>query len=149
MSRVIFMGRTGSGKTTLCQKLDELELKYKKTQSVELYNRAIDTPGEYLENRNYYSALIMTAVDAEIIALIGDPTAEDNFIPPAFACSFAKELIGIITKINLVKDESQILKVEESLKAAGVSKIFKVDTVDDIGIEDLFTYLEKFLSPKR
>ena len=32
--KIIFMGRTGSGKTTLCQKLDALELKYKKTQSV-------------------------------------------------------------------------------------------------------------------
>lgn len=148
MSRVIFMGRTGCGKTTLCQKLDELELKYKKTQSVELYNHAIDTPGEYLENRNYYSALIMTAVDAEIIALIGDPTAVDNFIPPAFACSFAKELIGIITKINLVEDEMQIQKVEESLKAAGVSRIFKVDTVDNVGIEELFAYLNQFLKSK-
>ncbi len=148
MSRVIFMGRTGCGKTTLCQKLDELELKYKKTQSVELYNHAIDTPGEYLENRNYYSALITTAVDAEIIALIGDPTASENFIPPAFACSFAKELIGIITKINLVEDEIQIQKVEESLKAAGVSRIFKVDTVDGIGIEELFDYLEQFLKSK-
>lgn len=149
MSRVIFMGRTGCGKTTLCQKLDELEIKYKKTQSVELYNHAIDTPGEYLENRNYYSALIMTAVDAEIIALIGDPTAAENFIPPAFACSFAKELIGIITKINLVKDPIQIEKVEESLRAAGVSKIFKVDTVDGVGIEELFTYLDQFLNPKK
>ncbi len=148
MSRVIFMGRTGCGKTTLCQKLDELELKYKKTQSVELYNHAIDTPGEYLENRNYYSALITTAVDAEIIALIGDPTASENFIPPAFACSFAKELIGIITKINLVEDEIQIQKVEDSLKAAGVSRIFKVDTVDGIGIEELFDYLEQFLKSK-
>ena len=148
MSRVIFMGRTGCGKTTLCQKLDELEIKYKKTQSVELYNHAIDTPGEYLENRNYYSALLTTAVDAEIIALIGDPTASENFIPPAFACSFAKELIGIITKINLVEDEIQIQKVEESLKAAGVSRIFKVDTVDGIGIEELFDYLEQFLKSK-
>ncbi|PHV70283.1 ethanolamine utilization protein EutP [Sporanaerobium hydrogeniformans] len=148
MGRVIFMGRTGCGKTTLCQKLDELELLYKKTQSVEIYNHAIDTPGEYLENRHYYSALIMTAVDAELIALIGDPTAEENFIPPAFACSFAKEMIGIITKINLVKEEAQIKRIEESLKMAGVSQIFKVDTVDDVGIQDLFNYIKSFLKDK-
>ncbi len=145
MSRVIFMGRTGCGKTTLCQKLDELELKYKKTQAVELYKHAIDTPGEYLENRNYYSALIMTAVDAKLIALVGDPTVEDNFIPPAFACSFAKELIGIITKIKCVQDVKQIERVEESLRMAGVTRIFKVDTVEDVGIQDLFNYLEPFL----
>ena len=146
MDRVIFMGRTGCGKTTLCQKLDELELKYKKTQSVEVYNRAIDTPGEYLENRHYYSALIMTAADAELIALVGDPTAADNFIPPAFACSFAKELIGIITKINLAEDARQIELIEESLRMAGVSKIFKVDTVDNVGLEELFSYMDSVLS---
>lgn len=146
MSKVIFMGKTGSGKTTLCQKLHELELEYKKTQAVELYDHAIDTPGEYLENRHYYSALIMTAVDAEIIALVGDPTVEENFIPPAFSGSFAKEVIGIITKITLVNDEVQIILVEERLMQAGVSKIFKVDTVENIGIEELFAYLDGVLN---
>ncbi len=32
MKKIIFMGKTGSGKTTLCQKLDDLELRYRKTQ---------------------------------------------------------------------------------------------------------------------
>lgn len=148
MSRVIFIGKTGCGKTTLCQKLNELEIQYKKTQAVEIYDNAIDTPGEYLENRNYYSALIMTAVDAEIIALVADPTAYESFIPPAFAGSFAKEVIGIITKINLAQASSDIDKVEERLKQAGVARIFKVDTVDDVGIKELFEYLDSFLNKK-
>lgn len=143
VGKIIFMGRTGCGKTTLCQKLSELEIRYKKTQAIELYDNAIDTPGEYLENRNYYRALINTAVDAKLIALIADPTAHDNYIPPAFAGTFAKELIGIITKINLVKDESAITKVERSLREAGVTRIFKVDTIDDVGIEELFAYIHE------
>lgn len=141
MKKIIFIGKTGSGKTTLCQKLNDLKLEYKKTQAVEIYNNAIDTPGEYLENRHYYSALIMTAVDADLIALIGDPTAEENFIPPAFTGSFSKEVIGIITKISLIQDEEKIIKVEKQLKEAGVTKIFKIDTVKNIGIETLFDYL--------
>ena len=72
------MRKTGSGKTTLCQKLDQLELKYKKTQSIEVYNNAIDTPGEYMENRMLYHALITTSADAKIIALVYDPTQEEN-----------------------------------------------------------------------
>lgn len=148
MDKVIFMGKTGSGKTTLCQKLNELELKYKKTQAVELYDNAIDTPGEYLENRHYYSALIMTAVDAKIIAIVGDPTVDENFIPPAFTGTFAKEVIGIITKIGLVEKQADIDKVEMRLKEAGVSKIFKVDTVDEIGIRELFDYLDSVLTDK-
>lgn len=146
MSRVIFIGKTGSGKTTLCQKLNELEIKYKKTQAIELYDNAIDTPGEYLENRNYYSALIVTAVDAEIIALIADPLEEECYLPPAFASTFAREVIGIITKVSLVKSEAQIQRVQERLKEAGVSCIFKVDTIEGVGIEELFAYLDSKLT---
>ena len=69
MKKVIFIGKTGSGKTTLCQKLHDLEIQYKKTQSIEVYDESIDTPGEYLENRFYYKALIVTAADADIIAV--------------------------------------------------------------------------------
>ena len=142
MRKVIFIGRTGSGKTTLSQRLDQLKLEYKKTQAVEFYNNAIDTPGEYLENKNYYRALIMTAVDADIIAIIADPTAEENYIPPSFATTFAKEVIGIITKIGLVTEDEQIEKTQSQLVAGGVSRIFKVDTVDEIGIKELFMYLK-------
>lgn len=145
MSRIIFMGRTGCGKTTLCQKLNELELKYKKTQAVEVYDNAIDTPGEYLENRHYYSALIQTSVDAKLIAVLADPTAEANYIPPAFTGTFAKEVIGIITKINLVTDQRRIERVRQELQSAGIQKIFQIDTVDGTGVEELFQYIHERL----
>lgn len=140
--KVIFMGRTGSGKTTLCQKLNDLELKYKKTQSVELYDNAIDTPGEYMENRNFYRALIMTAVDAKLIAILADPTVSDNYIPPAFAGTFAKEIIGIVTKISLAQ-ANDISRVERELREAGAQKIFHVDTVEEEGIFELFHYIHE------
>lgn len=143
MSRIIFMGRTGCGKTTLCQKLNELEIKYKKTQAVEVYDNAIDTPGEYLENRHYYSALIQTSVDAKLIAILADPTAEANYIPPAFTGTFAKEVIGIITKINLVTDQKRIERVRQELQSAGIQKIFMVDTIDGVGIKELFEYVHE------
>lgn len=144
MKNVIFMGKTGSGKTTLCQKLDELELKYKKTQSVEVYNNAIDTPGEYMENRSLYNALITTAVDAKVIAIVYDCTQEENYIAPGFASMFCKEVIGIITKINNADSENDINIAQERLEMAGVNKIFKVDTIDNIGIEELLKYLSEF-----
>lgn len=142
MKNIIFMGKTGSGKTTLCQKLDQLELKYKKTQSVELYNNAIDTPGEYMGNRNLYNALITTSADAKIIAIVYDATQEENYIAPGFASMFCKDVIGIITKINKAT-ENEVNIAYERLSLAGASQIFKIDTVDDIGLEKLFKYLEK------
>lgn len=137
------MGRTGCGKTTLCQKLNELEIKYKKTQSVELYDNAIDTPGEYLENRHFFSSLLQTSIDAKLIAVIADPTVDMNYIPPAFTGTFAKEVIGIITKACLVTDEKRLNRVREELKSAGIQKIFLVDTIEGFGIDELFSYIHE------
>lgn len=142
MSRVIFMGKTGCGKTTLCQKLDELKIQYKKTQSVEVYRNAIDTPGEYLENRNLYSALIVTSADADVIALVYDPTVDEGYFAPGFASTFCKDVIGIITKIDIANN-TQIEIAEERIRQAGASKIFKIDTIQNIGVEELSKYLKE------
>lgn len=143
MGKVIFIGRTGCGKTTLCQRLHKMQLQYRKTQAVELYDKAIDTPGEYMENRNFYRALIMTAVDAKLVAIIADPTVEENYLPPAFTGTFARKVIGIVTKINLVEESKRVDRAKEQLKQCGISKIFLVDTVDGIGIEELFLYINE------
>ena len=141
MKKIIFIGKTGSGKTTLCQRLNEEELKYRKTQSIEIYNQSIDTPGEYLENRFYYKALIVTSADANIIALLYDCTCEESFIPPGFSSMFTKDVIGIITKIDLAKDNDDINRAVKNLESAGVNKIFMVDTLSGKGIDDLKNYI--------
>ena len=46
MKRVMMMGRVSCGKTTLCQYLLGQELRYHKTQTVQILGDAIDTPGE-------------------------------------------------------------------------------------------------------
>ena len=45
--RIILIGRSAAGKTTLCQRINNEELKYHKTQTVQVINQCmIDTPGE-------------------------------------------------------------------------------------------------------
>ena len=63
MKTLLLAGKTGSGKTTLTQVLNEEFVQYKKTQSIEVCENIIDTPGEYIENRFYYKALIVASVD--------------------------------------------------------------------------------------
>ncbi len=140
MKKIIFMGAAGSGKTTLCQKLAGENIKYVKTQALIINEDTIDTPGEYMENRHYYSALITTSADADIIAIVADATRQEHYIPPAFAATFAKEVIGIITKISIGEN---ISAAEEALKSAGINKIFRVDTIDGTGIDKLTNYLEE------
>ena len=142
MKDIIFMGKTGSGKTTLCQRINEVEMKYKKTQTIELYDNAIDTPGEFMENRSLYNALITTSVDAKIIAIVYDPTQEENYIAPGFSSIFCKKVIGVVTKINKA-DKNKINIAKEALTQAAVSEIFEVDTIDGVGLEQLYRYQDE------
>lgn len=143
MKKLILMGQTGSGKTTLCQKLHEQELRYKKTQAVEQFADAIDTPGEYLENRRLYHALITTSADAKVVGLVTDPTSDNSYLPPAFAGAFGgKKVIGIITKTGEAL-AGQIERAKGELKQAGADPIFLVDTPGGRGIDELTEYLEE------
>ncbi|MBC5624085.1 EutP/PduV family microcompartment system protein [Clostridium sp. NSJ-49] len=142
MKKVIFIGKSGCGKTSLCQRLQGEEIKYKKTQSIDLYVDSIDTPGEYLENRNYYSALITTAAEANIIALVQECGDTISMMPPGFAGTFGREVIGIITKTDIGECEDSIDIIEEQLRVAGVSRVFKVSAYSTEGIEELKRYVD-------
>lgn len=142
MKKIIFIGKTGSGKTTLCQNLHGEKLKYQKTQAVNYMEQAIDTPGEYIENRNYHHALIVIAADAEIIGLVQDCTEEESFFPPGFCTIFPKISIGIVTKVDLATEREDIDRAKLQLQLAGVTKTFEVSTITNSGIKTLVTYLE-------
>lgn len=136
MTKVLFIGASGSGKTTLCQHLHHLEKVYQKTQALSFYDDAIDTPGEYLENRGFYSALMVTAAESDLIALVCDPLKEESFLPPNFAGAFAKPVIGIVTKCALA-DEKAIARAKERLAQSGAAPVFVVDTVAGQGLAPL------------
>ncbi|MCE5172333.1 EutP/PduV family microcompartment system protein [Paenibacillus profundus] len=142
MKKIIFAGSTGSGKTTLCQRLHGQEIAYKKTQAVETFEQAIDTPGECIENRYLYKMLLVSSVDADVIGLVQDCTKEESYFPPAFATVFAKPVIGIVTKVELARADEDITQARAYLQAAGVEHIFEVSTMENVGVEALRAYLE-------
>jgi ethanolamine utilization protein EutP len=139
--KVILIGRTGSGKTTLIQSLEQDDIVYRKTQTIRNHLNFIDTPGEYLENRNYYKALIVSSYDADTIGLIQDCSHEDAWLPPLFASAFSKETIGIVTKTDLAKDDRQIRQAKELLIRSGARKIFCVSAINKQGIDDIAEYV--------
>ncbi|AJS58958.1 EutP/PduV family microcompartment system protein [Paenibacillus sp. IHBB 10380] len=142
MKKIIFAGSTGSGKTTLCQRLHGQEIAYKKTQAIETFDQAIDTPGECIENRYLYKMLMVTSVEADVIGLVQDCTKEESYFPPAFATMFAKPVIGIITKVELAQVDEDIAQAREYLQAAGVERIFEVSSMENVGLAELQGYLE-------
>lgn len=141
--KLILIGRTTAGKTTLCQHICREELQYAKTQAVQIFKDSlIDTPGEYLEIRHYRGALHVTSSDADIIVLVQDPTEEGTMFPPAYAGSFAKPAVGVITKQDMATPE-QIERARQHLLAAGAQKVFVTSSVDGTGFEALYDYLNQ------
>ncbi len=143
MEKIILIGGTKAGKTTLLEVLKGNEYKEidKRTQSLEFENKAIDTPGEYIENRRFYSSLISAAQEAAVIGLVADATAEQYFLPPAFASVFARPVIGIITKID--SQEADLEQAEEDLKRSGAEKIFPTSALTGEGVNKLAEFIDE------
>ena len=81
-----------------------------------------------------------TSADAEVIGFVQAATDEINMFPPFYAGSFSKEVIGIVTKIDIATT-MQIKEAENLLKNAGVKKIFRVSSYTKEGIMELIEYL--------
>lgn len=142
MKKTMLIGKTGSGKTTLIQALNCEDLKYNKTQTMDYYQNFIDTPGEYIENRRYYNAIISSVDQCHKIAFVQEAGDKDNIFPPNFAKTFNQIVFGIITKID--KENSNSEYAEEILNKAGVDKIFKVSSLSGKGLKKLKKFLKKY-----
>lgn len=139
MKKILLMGKSGCGKTTLTQRINGENLEYKKTQMITHSNDILDTPGEYLENRSMYNALIISSYDSDVIGMVLAKDDEDSMFPPGFSSAFTKPVIGIVTKADKEGDEKRAV---ESLKNAGATEIFILSSYENEGIEELIKYLE-------
>ncbi|EHD01921.1 Propanediol utilization protein PduV, partial [Salmonella enterica subsp. enterica serovar Wandsworth str. A4-580] len=137
MKRLMFIGPSQCGKTSLTQSLRGEALHYKKTQAIEwspmaidqaiewspMAMMAIDTPGEYLENRCLYSALLTSACEADVIALVLNADAQWSPFSPGFTAPMNRPTIGLVTKADLAEPQ-RISLVAEWLTQAGAQQIF-------------------------
>jgi len=141
MPKLMLIGATASGKTTLYQRLFGLPIGYAKTQALEFNGQIVDTPGEYLENRNYYSALLVTSMDVDYVALVMDCTDTQTVYPPGFTRMFTRPTIGIVTKTDLLPAGDTGCYAEHSLKLAGVDKLIRTSSYSGDGIEELKAFI--------
>ena len=146
MNKVIFIGRSGCGKTTLTQALNGESLHYAKTQSVVRDGFTIDTPGEYIESRNFGGALAVYTYESDIVGLLLSADEPYSLYSPNITAMANRPVIGIVTGID--KKYAEPDRAERWLKLAGCKKIFRVSAVTGEGIEDLRTFLSDF-DPKK
>ena len=142
MKKIMLVGKSGCGKTTLSQRLMDMPVEYKKTQAIEVVGSDImDTPGEYMERKEFYKALIVSSVDADVILMLQSCVDEQFTFSPRMGSMFNRPMIGVVTKTDLAESPSQISTAEELLQLVGVEKTFQVG----FGCEDGVSSLRDFL----
>ncbi len=141
MRKIIFIGRSESGKTSLTQRLRNLPFEYNKTQYVDYNEAIIDTPGEYLQTAHLGAALALYSYEADVVGLLISATEPFSLFPPNITCMVNREVIGIITKID--EDGADVAKAERWLRLTGCNQIFPISSKTCEGIDKLSEFLAK------
>ena len=139
--KMMLVGETGSGKTTLTKVLSGEGFTTTKTQAVVYSDGFLDTPGEFLENRRFYTALITSSCDCDVIGLVQDATRKTSLFPPQFSTIFSKPVVGIVSKVDVEEGNPDL--AERFLAQAGARVILRISSKEGTGLDTLEQYLEE------
>ena len=141
MKKIILIGRSEAGKTTLTQALKGETITYKKTQYVNYFDVIIDTPGEYLQTAGLGRALALYSYEADVVGLLAASTEPYSLYPPNITCMVNRDVIGIVTKID--KEDGDVGQAAKWLELTGCKKIFYVNSKTGEGVAEILEYLRE------
>jgi ethanolamine utilization protein EutP len=139
MKKLILIGRSEAGKTTLTQALRGQKIHYEKTQYITYGENLIDTPGEYAENAHLAHALALYSYEADVVGLLLSATEPYSLYAPNITCMANREVIGIITKAD--HKDARVDLARLWLENAGCDKIFVTSSYNHDGIDELMGFL--------
>ena len=139
MRKLILIGRSESGKSTLIQALRHEKIHYHKTQYIDYSESVIDTPGEYVEDRQFGGALAVYACEADIVGLLCSATEPFSLFPPNIVGMSTRPVVGIVTKCD--HPDAVPVRASEWLKLAGCKRIFLTSSYKNEGIQEILDYL--------
>lgn len=139
MRKLILIGRSESGKSTLIQALRHEEIHYHKTQYIDYSESIIDTPGEYVEDRQFGGALAVYACEADVVGLLCSATEPFSLFAPNIVGMSTRPVIGIVTKCD--HPDAVPVRASEWLKLAGCKRIFLTSSYKNEGIQEILGYL--------
>lgn len=141
MKKIILMGRSEAGKTTLTQALRGETITYKKTQYINYFDVIIDTPGEYAQTAKLGRALALYSYEADVVGLLLSATEPYSLYPPCITCMVNRDVIGIVTKIDQNGGDPE--RAAKWLKLSGCKKIFFVNSKGNEGVAEILEYLRE------
>lgn len=138
MKKLLLIGRSGCGKTSLTQALRGETVHYQKTQSMTFDDFLIDSPGEYAENHDLGAALCLYSYEADVVALLIAADDDYSLFPPCITCMVNREVVGIVTKI----DKADPRRAERWLRLSGCQTVFFVNSLTGEGTESVLEHLK-------
>ena len=141
MKKLMLVGRSECGKTTLTQALRGETIHYHKTQYINHFDVLIDTPGEYAENSVLGRALALYSYEADVVALLLSAREPYSLYPPCCAAACNRDVIGIVTQID--RPDADPDRAERWLRLAGCHTVFRVSSVNGEGVADVLGYLRE------
>ena len=141
MKKIVLVGRSEAGKTTLTQALKGEKIEYHKTQYINNFDVIIDTPGEYAQTKGLGHALALYTYEADVVGLLLSSTEPYSLYPPCCTVMANREVIGIVTKIDVEGGNPE--RAKRWLELAGCKKIFFVNSKANEGIVELLEYLRE------
>ena len=141
MKKIILIGRSESGKTTLTQALKGEKIQYHKTQYTNHFDVIIDTPGEYVQTRELGAALALYAYEADVVGLLISATDQYSAFPPNITSLVNREVVGIVTHID--EEGARPERAEKWLRLTGCKKIFHISSYTGEGVSELTEYLSE------
>lgn len=141
MKKIILIGRSECGKTTLRQALKGDVIDYHKTQYINHYDVVIDTPGEYAETTSLAHALGLYVYESDVVGLLLSATEPYSLYPPCCAACCNRPVIGIVTQVDHPDADAE--QAYNWLDLAGCAPIFKVSSYTGEGIWQILNYLKE------
>ena len=133
----LWVGSTYSHVETVVQRLLGVKKILSRPMAVYREGNCVLTPGEYIENPWYFSALLVSSYDVDTVVLgyrLGEPF---NPYPPATAGAFNRNVVGVVI-MNDALDTSQIGESVRLLRLAGANDICVVtESEEDIADQNL------------
>lgn len=142
MRRILIMGAKGVGKRSLSDLIEGEKTSNKNNLDLYYRKKTIIAPGEFLEQSWLNNALIMVSQNQAYINLFLLNSIDSSYYPPAFANSFTKKNIGVITKIDLM-DETNYKKSYKMAEQLRVDQVVALSNKTQDGLEELIKIIKE------